>query len=133
MSRHGQDRPDRGSATVLALGVLGVLMTMALAAFMIASVSSAAHQARSAADLSAVAAAQVLLVGGSPTAACDRAREVAHRNGGELSSCTVHPAGPGAARLTGPRVSVTAERSTQVGLWPRVLVDAEAGLVPKRP
>ncbi len=131
--RDRMDRMDRGSATVLSLGVMGVLITMTLAAFATASVLTAAHRARSAADLSGVAAAQVLIVGGSPSVACERAREVAHRNDSELAVCTVHAATPAAAEGSGPRVSVTVEGRTGVSLWPRVLARAEAGLVPDWP
>lgn len=122
---------DRGSATVLGLAVIGVVTLVMVAALTIASVAVTAHQARTAADLSAIAAAQVLLGGGADTAACERAGRVAGDNDAALTRCTVARQATGAA--AGPRVAVTVSRDTMLTWWPVVQAHADAGLVPAPP
>lgn len=107
---------DTGSGTVLVIAVIAVLV--AGAALLALVVRGQAHTAtaRAAADLAALAAAEalalpdgvVLAESAEPgsAAACDRAREVARRNGARLTSCEVGAAGV---------VGVTARTP---GAWP---------------
>jgi len=74
-------------ATVLVLSLAAVLVLVGAAATALAAVAVARQRAASAADLSALAAAQVVLSG--PDVACGRAAELAERVGGRLSACDV--------------------------------------------
>jgi len=78
---------ERGSATVwvLSTGLVFVVVAIAIAAVVAATV--ARHRAQSAADLAALGAA--LRAWESPAAACDRAAELAARNGATLVACRV--------------------------------------------
>jgi len=78
---------DRGSATVLALGVVMVVLVLTVSGLLLASAVMASHRARAAADLAALAAAGVLMRGEPPTAACDAAAFVAVANHGWVQSC----------------------------------------------
>lgn len=124
---------DRGSATVLGLAVLGLLVALLIAFLTIGAVTVAAHQARTSADLGGVAAAQVLLVGGTADQACARAADLAVDNGAELTDCRVDTPATLGADESGPRVSVTVRRPTGLSVWPEVTARAEAGLVTARP
>ena len=98
--------PDRGSASVLAVGVIGILVALTAGALVLAGAVRASHQARLGADLAAIAGAQLLRDGGSASQACSAAASMAMTNGGSLVACSV-----GAAE-----VSVTVSvRSTA---WP---------------
>ncbi|MFK5635775.1 Rv3654c family TadE-like protein [Ornithinimicrobium sp. LYQ103] len=105
--------PDRGSGTVLALGLLGVLGTLLLAGVLVVAVSVGGQHARTAADLAALAGAGRAVWGVSQVEVCGVAAQVAHQNGGLLTSCEVsfgHDSSPV------PRVDV--EVVTQVaGRW----------------
>ena len=82
---------DRGSATVLVLGAVGVLLAMTVGALWVVSAVVAAHRAQAAADLAALAVAAAL-VRGEPTAtACGEGVALAARNGGRLMSCQAGP------------------------------------------
>ncbi len=82
---------DRGSATVLVLGAVGVLLAMTVGALWVVSAVVAAHRAQAAADLAALAVAAAL-VRGEPTAtACGEGVALAARNGGRLASCQAGP------------------------------------------
>lgn len=78
---------DEGSATVTALGVVGVLVVLLTACLALASASVAGHRARSAADLAALAAAQALA--GSSAAPCAEASRIAERQGAVVRECRV--------------------------------------------
>lgn len=84
-------RAERGSATVLTVAALGVLTTVLGAALVVVGVVRDVHRARAAADLSALAAAQPLVLGG--TVDCAAARSVAEANGAVLRSCQLLPDG----------------------------------------
>lgn len=77
---------ERGSATVLALGVIAVLILLLGGALTVARVVRSASQAAAAADMAALAGARVLQTN-SQSAACTQAARVAVENGGLLTSC----------------------------------------------
>ncbi|MDR8019241.1 Rv3654c family TadE-like protein [Nesterenkonia aerolata] len=78
---------DHGSGTVLALGLISVLVLLLGLVHVLGAAYGAAAQAARTADLSALAAADVArgLAPGSP---CQAAEETAHRGGAEMLSCT---------------------------------------------
>ena len=78
---------DRGSGTVLVVGVVGALLALVVTALGVVSAVLASHRAQSAADLGALAAAGVLVRGDPPGAASALASSVAGRNGGSVASC----------------------------------------------
>lgn len=77
---------DRGSGTVLTVAVLMVLVVTAAVGVWMSGWIGCIHQARNAADLSAVAGAQAHQLGGD---GCAVALATAQLNGAELSSCEV--------------------------------------------
>ena len=80
-------RDERGSGTVLVTAALGVILVLTAAAIQLGAAAGAAHRARAAADLAALAGASALQQGsGDP---CSRASELATRNGAHLLSCTL--------------------------------------------
>jgi len=93
MSRSGG---ERGAGTVLVIGLVAVVVTLAGLLSVLARAQGARLQARTAADLSALAAASVLLAppgvvlaDPSVARACDLAREVVQRNGATMTRCSV--------------------------------------------
>ncbi len=82
---------DRGSMTVVMLGVIaGALVLAVLVGGLVRGVT-ARGQAQAAADLAALAAAEVAAVGG--TAPCETADRVAGRNRAVLAGCQVGDGG----------------------------------------
>lgn len=79
-------RRDRGSATVLVVGTVGVLVTVAVLVAALGGVVADQRRVESAADLAALAAAGAVQAGED---ACAAARSSAGRNGGRLGSCAV--------------------------------------------
>jgi secretion/DNA translocation related TadE-like protein len=79
-------RPERGSISVVAAGVMALTVVLTLGAADVGRVLVAQARARTAADASALAAAQELALptGRSPE---EVAAEYATRDGGELLSC----------------------------------------------
>lgn len=116
---------DRGSGTVLAVGLVGVLATLLLAGALVASVAVTGQRARTAADLAALAAVAEAVGGGSQGTACRVALEVARRNGADLTRCRVVPDASGL-----PRAQVVVARSTPGDRW-TVTRRAVAGAVPR--
>lgn len=99
MSRRA-GRDERGSATVPAVAVLGLLLLVGAALGAVGALVAAHRGAQSTADLAALAAAEALAEGADGCAAASR---VARANGGELLSCA--PAGREArvvVRVPGP-------------------------------
>jgi secretion/DNA translocation related TadE-like protein len=90
-------RGDDGVAAVLVLCVASLLVLAALVFASVAAVAVARQRAASAADLSALAAAQAALEG--PAVACARARALAQRVAATVTSC----------RLDGDVAEVVAE------------------------
>ncbi len=110
---------ERGSATVLGVGVVGLLAAvMALVAALAGAVADQ-RRVESAADLGALAGATAVQRG---RPACASARDVVSRNGASLASCAV----------AGEVVEVSARRRTQPLLGHRfdAVSTARAGPVP---
>lgn len=99
-------RRERGSATVLAVAAIAVVLSLATAALVVTATVRDVHAARGAADLAALAAAGPLAVGAEPD--CGAARRVAAANSAVLSTC----ASDGAGAVV---VSVTLTRSEAPG------------------
>lgn len=78
---------QRGSATVVMLGVIGSVLVLTISGLMLASAVLASHRARAAADLGALAAAGVLMRGGPAVAACQSASQVAEKNHALVRQC----------------------------------------------
>lgn len=127
--RTGRLSGERGSGTVLAVGLVGVVSTLLLAGLLIADVAIAGQRARTAADLAALAAAGRVLEGASEDEACTTASAVAEHNGASVTDCSlVVDARRG--RSGPPTVQVTAVGDTSGGRW---TVEARAragGVVP---
>ena len=86
-------RGEQGSSTVLVLGLIAVLLTVTVAALAVLSAVRAAHQARSAADLAALAGAVVHQEVPDSSAACAEARRIALRHDVEMLTCEVDAGG----------------------------------------
>ena len=99
-------RRERGSATVLAVAAIAAVLSMAAAALVVTATVRDVHEARGAADLSALAAAGPLAVGADPD--CGAARRVAAANSARVSTCLADGAGAVV-------VSVTVTRSVTQG------------------
>jgi secretion/DNA translocation related TadE-like protein len=94
-------RDQRGSATLLAVSFLGVLLLVGAALGVVAAMLGAHRSAQAAADLAALAAATELRHGGD---SCGRASQIARANGAGLRSCTVQgEAVVVEVTVTGPR------------------------------
>jgi len=83
--RHLSD--ERGSATVVMLGVIAAVLMLTISGLFLASAVLASHRARAAADLAALASAGVLMRGESPVAVCQSAARVAAANHGRVQGC----------------------------------------------
>lgn len=112
------DDADRGSATILVLGVVGVAMALLLGLGAVAGAQSSRGAAQSAADLAALAGAAAALAGSE--SACERVREVAERNAARLEGCE---------QLAGSVVDVRVSRSAGPGVPGRAQASARAGPV----
>jgi secretion/DNA translocation related TadE-like protein len=77
---------DRGSGTVLVLGLCALLVSGALAVGLLSAALTARHRASVAADLAALAAADALS-GRRAGEPCVLAARVAQRNGGAVTQC----------------------------------------------
>jgi len=83
----GRHRTDRGSATVVMLGVIGAVLLLTISGLVLASAVLASHRARAAADLAALAASGMLMRGEPASAACAAGAEVAAVNHARLQQC----------------------------------------------
>lgn len=83
-----EERRERGSATVLMVMAIGVVVLCLTGASAVLSATQASHRARAAADLSALAGAQAL-IGADARSPCEVAAAVALRNGGSLVECSI--------------------------------------------
>jgi secretion/DNA translocation related TadE-like protein len=89
---------DRGSVSIVAAGLLAIMVVMAMAAADVVRVLAAASRGQTSADAAALAAAQTLAFPDEVLPE-DRAREYAVLNGGVLESCVCEP-GSFEARIT---------------------------------
>ena len=80
---------ERGSGTVLVLGIIAVLLAMAVCAGGLIQAQAAAGKARSTADLAALGGATALSSVVAPSEPCETAGRVARANGAEVTVCTV--------------------------------------------
>ncbi|KRE42427.1 Rv3654c family TadE-like protein [Knoellia sp. Soil729] len=122
MTRWAPERsPEQGSGTVLVVAAIGVLLVLATAGFQLGAAATAAHRARAAADLSALAGATARQGGGGGGVPCALVADVAARNGADVIACSL-----GVGESVTVRVSV--EVSTH---WPgvpdRAVASARAG------
>jgi secretion/DNA translocation related TadE-like protein len=116
-------RSQRGSATVLMIGIIGVIVTLSSAALLLAGYAVGYHRARAAADLSALSAATAYQQGRD---ACTEARQTARRNGARVDRCDV--VGDAIDFVVTVRASVAA--GTRLPQMPRTIVaEAYAGPV----
>jgi secretion/DNA translocation related TadE-like protein len=81
--------PEAGSASVIVIGVIGLLLTLTAGALVLAGAVRASHQARLGADLAAITGAQQVRDGASASAACATAGRMATANGTSLQACSV--------------------------------------------
>ena len=79
-------RADDGAGSVLAVAMMGLLVTVAVAVGGVVGVVATHRTAQSAADLAALAGATALQDGDD---ACGRAAEIARRNRARVRSCAV--------------------------------------------
>ncbi|MDO4900552.1 Rv3654c family TadE-like protein [Actinomyces sp.] len=111
---------ERGSGTVMVLGIIAVVLSLALGATGLIQAQAAAGRARSAADLAALAGATALTSVFAPADPCATAQQVARANGAELADCTVD----------GEDVTVTVAVPTRIlGIPRRAGAAARAGPV----
>jgi secretion/DNA translocation related TadE-like protein len=89
--RDGRGQRDRGSATVVVLAAVAVVLAMTVGALSVVSAVVAAHRAQAAADLAALATAAVFVRGEPSGVACGRGADIAARNGGRLAACRTGP------------------------------------------
>lgn len=87
MKSLGEDSEDAGVATVLAAFALLAILTVVIMMVNVGGAVGARHQAQSAADLSALAAANTLDRG--DVEACEEAEATASRMGVEVRGCVV--------------------------------------------
>jgi secretion/DNA translocation related TadE-like protein len=85
LERHS-DKGEQGAGTVLAVAMIGIVVTVTVGTAGAVGVVAGHRRAQSAADLSALAGATTLQSGGDP---CQRADAIAGRNGAELRRCQV--------------------------------------------
>ena len=87
LARSAEEQPEEGSGTVLALTIIAALLVMTVVIAGLIGVVSANRRASTAADLSALAAADAYrgLTEGDP---CAVAADLAERHGAHLESCT---------------------------------------------
>ncbi|MBD8078890.1 Rv3654c family TadE-like protein [Cellulosimicrobium arenosum] len=97
-------RDERGSGTVLVLGIVTALVVVLLALGALAQAQVARGTAQAGADLAALAAARAQRDGWDP---CERAGAVARRNGTVVTGCAA--VGDGSVR-----VDVAGERGVRV-------------------
>lgn len=119
---------ERGSATVLGLGALLLLITLLVALLALGAALHASLRARAAADAAALAGAAVLLEGGDTDAACEAAHSLARANGGEIEVCASSPGGETVTAVL--RIEVLVPVPVLDGTHARAV--ARAGAVPVR-
>ncbi len=105
---------ERGSGTVLVTAVVAAILIVSTAGLQLGAAASAAHRARAAADLSALAGATAVQEGLADP--CPRAAELARRNSARLTTCR---------RDEGEVVHVRVQTDVS-GSWPGMPGTAEA-------
>lgn len=87
----GVEGPERGSATVLTVGAVAVVVMVLTGAMVVSGVVRDVHRAGSAADLAALAAAGPVASGEGTD--CQAAASIAAANGAVLTECAAEPDG----------------------------------------
>ena len=114
---------ERGSATALMVGIMGVVVALSGAALVIAGYAVGFHRARAAADLSALSGAAAFQQGREP---CAHAALTATQNGARVDRCS--QVGDAVDFVVTVRVSVVAR--TRIPNMPRTVgAEAHAGPV----
>jgi secretion/DNA translocation related TadE-like protein len=114
---------EGGSASVLMIGILAVVVALSSTALVIAGYATGYHRARAAADLSALSGAAAFAQGRD---GCAQARQTAQQNGGRVDRCEL--VGDAINFVVTVRVSVAAR--TRIPRLPRmVAAEAHAGPV----
>ncbi|WP_134144808.1 Rv3654c family TadE-like protein [Mycobacteroides salmoniphilum] len=85
--RRWNPRADSGSATIVAVAMMAVLLALTAGGAAVGTAVVARHRAQAAADLSALAGSQRALYGTAP--ACAEVNAVARRMGAAVTSCVV--------------------------------------------
>ncbi|WP_425564006.1 Rv3654c family TadE-like protein [Nonomuraea longicatena] len=80
-------RRDRGSATLWGIALMGLVMAVAMVFAAVGAARVARHRVHSAADLSALAAARLVIA--DPARACAQAAEIAKANGVRMARCVL--------------------------------------------
>jgi secretion/DNA translocation related TadE-like protein len=124
LCRQQDQEQERGSASVLVAGLLGVLVVLTGVALLVAGYETAQHRVRAAADLAAVSAAAAFAQGRD---ACHQARRTAGDNGATVLSCST--VGDPVEYVVSVRVALPV-RSRVRGLPARVVGEAHAGSTP---
>ena len=124
MGIRGPARGESGGASVLMVGIVGVVIALSGAALVIAAYAVGYHQARAAADLSALSAAVAFEQGRD---ACAQATQTARQNGAHLEGCNM--VGDAIDFVVTVRVSLIAR--TRIPQLPKI-VTAEAHAGPVR-
>ncbi|MFF5209990.1 Rv3654c family TadE-like protein [Streptosporangium sp. NPDC000396] len=114
------ERGERGSATIWAVGVVGLIFAVGTAIMVAGTVRVARHRAQSAADLSALAAARLAFA--DPNRGCVEASSLAEGNKAKLTRCSID--GDGIAE-----VQVAVELSLPVAGSRTIIANARAGPV----
>jgi secretion/DNA translocation related TadE-like protein len=123
LSSERATRSEEGSASVLMIGIIGVVLTLSSAALLIAGYAVGYHRARAAADLSALSAAAAYEQGRD---ACAEARQTARRNDARVDRCQL--VGDAIDFVVTVRASVVAR--TRIPQMPTTVVaEAHAGPV----
>lgn len=99
MTRTSARRDERGVATVVAIGLVGLLVLVAGTCAAVTVIVLSHRRAQVAADLAALAGAAALQRGADP---CVAAATIAQRQGARVSRCVVD--GPDVVVVTGVRV-----------------------------
>lgn len=94
------DQRERGSATVLGVAAVGLVLVVLVGGLALVSAVVATHRARAAADLAALAAAQAVQQGEDPVAACRAGLRIATHNGATPTGCVVAADGSVTYRAT---------------------------------
>lgn len=81
---HDLRRDERGSGTMLMIGVCAVVMMLGYTAMVVCGYLIAGHRARAAADLAALSGATTASQGGDP---CDSARRNARAHRARITAC----------------------------------------------
>jgi secretion/DNA translocation related TadE-like protein len=117
-------RSEIGSASVLMIGVIGVVVVFSSGALVIGGYAVGYHRARAAADLSALSGAAAYQQGREP---CAQAAKTARQNGARVDRCDL--VGDVIDFVVSVRVSVIAR--TRIPQLPStVAAEAHAGPVP---